>query len=493
MDNVTNVTESALVPALYDFGQSDGVFIMICAFLLVTLQTGFVLLESGCVSPRNEVSMMLRNVVDIVLGGISFWFFGYAFMLGRSGSLLQNPFIGLGDFFADASPGDPLLGPVMVIYLFQMTFSACCTTIVGGAVAERFNLKAYCLYSFLNTIVYSISAGWVWGEHGFLYQLGVVDIAGSGPVHLVGGSSALAAVLLLGPRLGRYDKGADPPPLGNPVNVCLALFVLWWGWLGFNSGSTYGITGAKWIYAARAAVTTLMGSFGGGTFGILYSMGRNKGRLDMVDLINAILGSMVSVTAGCSLYHSWEAIVIGVIGAALCCLSVPLLDKLRIDDPVGAVAVHGVAGIWSVLAVGLFASNPVPLELTNGRTGLFKGGGWDLLGIQALSVVCLSVWGFCATYLLLWIINKFLPIRMTPEDELLGGDVVEHNLNRPLLSPEPDYKFEKPTDSGGDSFNLRNLKSKNVTPSFAYDNQIFSMSGSNGSGGVTQSNDKSLA
>lgn len=165
-----------------------------------------------------------------------------------------------------------------------------------------------------------------------------------------------------------------------------------------------------------------------------YSMGRNKGRLDMVDLINAILGSMVSVTAGCSLYHSWEAIVIGVIGAALCCLSVPLLDKLRIDDPVGAVAVHGVAGIWSVLAVGLFASNPVPLELTNGRTGLFKGGGWDLLGIQALSVVCLSVWGFFATYLLLWIINKFLPIRMTPEDELLGGDVVEHNLNRPVTT-----------------------------------------------------------
>lgn len=497
--NVTNITEAgAIVPSLYDFGQSDGVFIMICAFLLVTLQTGFVLLESGCVGPRNEVSMMLRNVVDIVLGGISFWLFGYAFMLGRSGTLLRNPFIGLGDFLADATPGDPLMGPVMVIYLFQMTFSACCTTIVGGAVAERFNLKAYCLYSFLNTIVYSISAGWVWGEHGFLYQLGVVDIAGSGPVHLVGGSSALAAVLLLGPRLGRYDKGVDPPPLGNPVNVCLALFVLWWGWLGFNSGSTYGITGGKWIYAARAAVTTLMGSFGGGTFGILYSMGRNKGRLDMTDLINAILGAMVSVTAGCSLYQSWEAIVIGAIGAALCCLSVPLLDRMHLDDPVGAVAVHGVAGIWSVLAVGLFAGNPIPLELTGGRSGLFKGGGWNMLGVQALSVICLTVWGFLATYVLLWAINKVLPIRMTPDDELLGADIVEHNLIRPFIpstnETDPNYKAEKmtsPSDAG--SLKLRNLKPKTASPSFAYDNQIFAMSGSNGSGGVAQNNDKSLA
>ncbi|XP_058455520.1 putative ammonium transporter 2 isoform X1 [Malaya genurostris] len=425
LSNVTDddITRKSL---LYDFGENDAAFIMICAFLLVALQTGFALLESGCVSAKNETDMMLRNVIDIVLGGISFWLFGYAFMMGRSE--YNNPFFGLGDFVIDTSIADPLMGQIMVVYLFQMTFSASATTIVGGAVAERCNFKAYCLFSFLNTIVYCIPAGWVWGEHGFLSKLGVVDIAGSGPVHLVGGASAFASAIMLGPRLGRYAKGLDPLPLGNPVNACMGLFVLWWGWLAFNSGSTYGVSGAKWVYAARAAVMTMMGSFGGGFFSILYSMFRNEGRLDIVDLINGILASLVSVTAGCFLYHAWESIVIGIVGSALCCLSMPLLDKMGVDDPVGASAVHGVAGIWGVLAVGLFADNPLPLATTNGRLGLLKGGGWYLLGVQSLSALCLASWSICTTLALLWIINKIVPIRMDPNEELLGADLMEHRI-----------------------------------------------------------------
>ncbi|XP_058820467.1 putative ammonium transporter 2 isoform X2 [Topomyia yanbarensis] len=424
----SNVTDSDSInhSNLYDFGETDGTFIMICAFLLVTLQTGFALLESGCVSEKNEIDMMLRNVVDIVLGGISFWLFGYAFMMGRSE--YSSPFIGFGDFVPDPSISDPLMGQIMAIYLFQMTFSASATTIVGGAVAERCNFKAYCLFSFLNTIVYCIPAGWVWGEHGFLNKLGVVDIAGSGPVHLVGGASAFASAIMLGPRLGRYAKGIEPLPLGNPVNACMGLFVLWWGWLAFNSGSTYGVSGAKWVYAARAAVMTMMGSFGGGFFSIIYSMLRNEGRLDIVDLINGILASLVSVTAGCFLYHAWESIIIGAVGSALCCVSMPIFDKMGVDDPVGASAVHGVAGIWGVLAVGLFADNPIPLTTTKGRLGLFKGGGWYLLGVQSLSALCLGCWSICTTLALLWIINKIVPIRMDPNDELLGADLMEHRI-----------------------------------------------------------------
>ncbi|XP_055598087.1 putative ammonium transporter 2 isoform X1 [Uranotaenia lowii] len=425
---LVNATENdtVTIPNLYNFGESDGTFIILCSFLLVALQTGFALLESGCVNANNEVDMMLRNVVDIVLGGLSFWLFGYAFMLGRSD--YKNPFIGLGDFLTDPATHDPLMGQILAVYLFQMTFSASATTIVGGAVAERCNFKAYCLFSFLNTIVYCIPAGWVWGEHGFLSNLGVVDIAGSGPVHLIGGSSAFASAVMLGPRLGRYAKGIEPLPLGNPVNACMGLFVLWWGWLAFNSGSTYGVSGAKWIYAARAAVMTMMGSFGGGCFSIVYSMSRNEGRMDIVDLINGILASLVSVTAGCFLYHAWEAILIGLIGSALCCLSMPLFDKMGVDDPVGASAVHGVAGIWGVLAVGLFADNPIPLGTTNGRSGLFKGGGWYLLGVQALSALCLSCWAICSTFALLWVINKIVPIRMDPNEELLGADLMEHRI-----------------------------------------------------------------
>lgn len=204
--------------------------------------------------------------------------------------------------------------------------------------------------------------------------------------------------------------------------------MLWWGWLAFNSGSTYGVSGAKWQYAARAAVMTMMGSFGGGSFAVLYSMYLCDGRVDIVHLINGILGSLVSITAGCFLYRAWEAIVIGAIGSFLTCIAMPLFDRFGIDDPVGASAVHGVGGIWGVIAVGLFADNPVPLGTTNGRMGLFKGGGWYLLGVQCLSAFVLTLWGVGTTYLLLWCIDKIIPIRMDANEELLGADLMEHRI-----------------------------------------------------------------
>lgn len=313
----------------------------------------------------------------------------------------------------------------------------------------RCNFKAYCVFSFLNTIVYCIPAGWVWGEHGFLHNIGAVDIAGSGPVHLIGGASALASAAFLGPRLGRYTKGLGPLPLGNPVNACMGLFVLWWGWLAFNSGSTYGVSGSKWQYAARAAVMTMMGSFGGGIFSLCFSLIRNDGRMEILDLINGILGSLVSITAGCFLYHAWEAIIVGTIGSLLVCVAMPLFDKVGIDDPVGATSVHGVCGIWGVLAVGLFADNPIPLKTTYGRSGLFKGGGWYMIGAQSLEAICLLTWGFTSTFILLWIINKFIPIRMDPNEELLGADLMEHHirhgqigLSRAISAVNPPEKNE---------------------------------------------------
>lgn len=188
------------------------------------------------------------------------------------------------------------------------------------------------------------------------------------------------------------------------------------------------MSGAKWQYAARAAVMTMMASFGGGTFAVLYSMYRCNGKVDIFDLINGILGSLVSVTAGCFLYRAWDAIAVGVIGSCLTCLAMPLFDRLGIDDPVGATSAHGVAGIWGVIAVGFFADNPVPLATTNGRMGLFKGGDWYLLGVQCLAAFVQTVWGLLATYLLLWLINKVVPVRMDPNEELLGADLMEHHI-----------------------------------------------------------------
>ncbi|XP_076253943.1 putative ammonium transporter 2 isoform X1 [Rhynchophorus ferrugineus] len=382
------------------------------------------MLESGCVSIKNEVNIMMKNVVDIVLGGLTYWIFGFAMSFGRSP--MNNKFIALGDFFIDPSIHDDLKGPIYAAFIFQLSFATTATTIVSGAMAERCSFKAYCLFSFLNTAIYCIPAGWLWGDHGFLKQMGAVDIAGSGAVHLLGGSAALASALMLGPRIGRYDNGRGPLPLGNPVNAVMGLFVLWWGWLAFNSGSTYGLSGAKWQYAAQAAVMTMMSSFGGGTASIFFSMAKLNGRIDALDIINGILGSLVAVTAGCFLYKGWEALLIGTIGACLVCGSMPLFDMLKIDDPVGASAVHGVGGIWGIIAVGIFAESPYPLNTTSGRNGLTKGGGWYLLGVQTLTALCLVSWGITSTIVLLWFIDEVIPIRMDVHEELLGADITEH-------------------------------------------------------------------
>ncbi|KDR12066.1 Putative ammonium transporter 3, partial [Zootermopsis nevadensis] len=419
-------TSNYNVPGIFNLDVGDTNWVITSSFIIFTMQTGFGMLESGCVSIKNEVNIMMKNVADVVLGGLTYWMFGFALSFG-SGPC-TTPFMGCGNFFVDPTVNDPLMGPINAAFLFQLSFATTATTIVSGAMAERCNFKAYCLFSFLNTVVYCVPAGWAWGEHGFLNRLGYVDIAGSGPVHLIGGSSALASAMMLGPRLGRYDMGNEPLPLGSPVNAVMGLFVLWWGWLAFNSGSTYGISGAKWHYAARAAVQTMMGSFGGGCIGLGYSMFLREGRLDIMDLINSILGSLVSITAGCFLYQSWEALLIGTVGAIVACVSMPLIDKMGIDDPVGASAVHGAAAIWGVIAVGLFADNPEPLDTTSGRSGLFKGGGWYMLGVQTLGAFCLCTWGILSTCLILWLVGKIVPIRMDPYDELIGADLTEHHI-----------------------------------------------------------------
>ncbi|XP_068622033.1 putative ammonium transporter 2 [Battus philenor] len=473
--NLTNTTVS--LQENFEIDLEDTNWILTSSFIIFTMQTGFGMLESGCVSIKNEANIMMKNLADISLGGLTYWIFGYGMSFGQGA--WSNPFIGVGDFLLDPPVGDALMGPVFASFLFQLSFATTATTIVSGAMAERCNFKAYCVFSFLNTIVYCVPAGWVWGEHGFLNKLGAVDIAGSGPVHLIGGSSAFASALMLGPRLGRYARGTAPLPLGNPVNAVMGTFVLWWGWLAFNSGSTYGVSGAKWQYAARAAVMTMMGSFGGGCFGIIYTMIKNKGRADVMELINSILGALVSVTAGCFLYRAWESLIIGMIGAGIATVSSIIFDKMRVDDPVGASAVHGACGFWGVIAVGLFADNPIPMETTNGRSGLFKGGGWYLLGVQTLTGVCLMAWGALVTMLLLWIIDRVVPIRMDPYEELLGADLTEHKIrhgqvgvSRAVSALRPFHRSNSIEEVGGIGINtghnlivdkLQEAKKKNKT------------------------------
>ncbi|KAG8228455.1 hypothetical protein J437_LFUL009106 [Ladona fulva] len=307
-----------------------------CNLIDIFTFAGFGLLESGCVSLKNEVNIMVKNVADVVLGGLTYWMFGFGFSFGHGP--FTNPFIAIGDFFLDVSiaqsdsknqsnltvasnyEGEEVsagkIGPVYAAFLFQLSFATTATTIVSGAMAERCSFRAYCLFSLLNTVVYCVPAGWAWGEHGFLRVLGGVDIAGSGPVHLVGGTSAMVAAAMLGPRLGRYDlpRSLEPLPPGSPTNALMGLFMLWWGWLAFNSGSktipkrsTFGTSGHKWEFSARAAVVTMLASFGGGVVGLVHSFVRRQRRFHVIDLINAVLGSLVSVTGAwkhCSVISS---------------------------------------------------------------------------------------------------------------------------------------------------------------------------------------------
>ncbi|GBM45590.1 Putative ammonium transporter 3 [Araneus ventricosus] len=368
---------------------------------------------------------MVKNAVDVIFGGLGYWMFGYAFSFGEEPG--TNFFIGIGGFFLDAQEKD--MGMVFSTYIFQLSFATTATTIVSGAMAERCNFVAYCLFSFFNTVIFSLPAGWVWTTRGFLYALNVVDIAGCSAVHLVGGTSALVAAIMLKPRLGRYDNEDNSTlSLGSPTNALVGMFMLWWGWLGFNCGSTFGVSGHKWKYAARSAIVTINSSVGGGIAALVFSYFTHRKKFIVTYLINGILASLVAITGGCALYHPWEALIVGAVGSLLANCTVPLLDKLHVDDPVGAIAVHGAGSIWGMLAVGLFVESDTLMELSRGLTGLFRGGGWKLLGVQVLAVIVVSTWSMLATFLLLFIINKFVPIRMTPEEEKAGADLVEHNI-----------------------------------------------------------------
>ncbi|XP_050725760.1 putative ammonium transporter 3 [Eriocheir sinensis] len=405
---------------------NDAAWILTATFIIFTMQSGFGLLESGCVSMKNETNIMVKNVVDVVLGGFTYWLFGYALSFGKSE--WTNPFCGWGDFAIN--PDENSMGKVYTTFFFQMSFATTATTIVSGAIAERFNFVAYVLFSAVNTVVYCIPAGWIWADHGFLYKLGVVDVAGSCGVHLCGGASALVASKMVGPRIGRYDDGEGSLPMGSPTNAILGMFMLWWGWLGFNCGSTFGINGDLWKYAARTAVCTLQSSIGGGLAGMSLSWYKNH-RLEVGDVVNSVLGALVSITAGCALFTTWEALFIGVVGGLIAVLGMPLFDKLHIDDPVGAASVHGLCGMWAMIAIGLFVQADTLEGMTNGYSGLFRGGGFYLLGVQSLACLCISVWSMSATFIILYLIDKFMmPIRMSEWEELVGADFAEHGIRR---------------------------------------------------------------
>jgi len=399
------------------------VWILVCAFLVMFMQPGFAILEAGFCRAKNVTNLITKNLMDFVIGSIAFFLIGYAIMMGNDWHGLwgtQGWFM-LGDYYDT----DTYLN-----MFWMLVFCATAATIVAGAVAERLKFKAYLIYSVVvSAIIYPIYGHWVWGG-GWLSQLpfgmGALDFAGSGVVHAIGGFVGLAGALVLGPRFGRYDRDGKPRAIpGHSIALAgLGVFILWFGWFGFNPGSTYD---AHHLRISVVAVNTNLAAAAGGLMALLIAHWKTK-RWDTGMLINGILAGLVAVTAPCAWIEGWAAIIIGLIAGALMYGSVKFFEAKGVDDPVGAVSVHGICGLWGLLSIGFFADGTYgnySIEAPY-ATGLFYGGGGEQLLAQFINIVVVAAWAFGMGYLTFKLIDKAFGVRVAPEEELQGLDITEH-------------------------------------------------------------------
>ena len=347
-------------------------------------------------------------------------------------------------------------------YIFQFSFAATATTIVSGAIAMRMKFGVYVVYSSYAVITYAIVAHWIWAEDGWLKTLGVHDFAGGGPVHLLGGMNGLIAILFIGPRTGYFKRRRNRQDFApaSPASTLFGLFMLWWGWIGFNCGSTFGITGSKWLVATRAAIITINASAAGGATALLYTLRKTKGKQVRVHhIVNGILGALVATSPTCAVVHTWEALIIGSIGAIVANLGNTFVKRFRIDDPVGAVGVHMGGAIWGLVAVGLFADGNMPgVDVMN---GLFRGGGFKLIGLQILAIVSILGWSAATITPFYYFLGVYLSkgqwrnprigLRLSEEHEMEGEDKRLHGIDLPYDS---SIRFSSgPEDSSEDESN----------------------------------------
>ena len=401
------------------------VWTLIAGILVFTMQAGFALVETGFTRAKNAANIMMKNIMDFAVGSLGFYILGAALMFGASKAAGWLGWGGLG--MPSLSGGEGIWD--WTFFFFQTMFAATAATIVSGAVAERIEFKSYLIYSILvSAIVYPISGHWMWGSlagegsQGWIEALGFHDFAGSTVVHSVGGWIALAGAIALGPRIGKYrhDGKANPIPGHSLVLGTLGVLLLWIGWFGFNPGSyTAGIGSI-----GRVAMTTNLAACAG-TIAALVTAWVVMGKPDLTMALNGSLAGLVAITAPCDQVTCNAAVVIGLVAGVLVVLSVFFFDKIHIDDPVGAVSVHCVNGVWGTLAVGLFAA-PASLGYGNDLVGLFYGGGFKYLGVQLVGVGMTAVWAFGMGFAIFMTLKKAGILRVSAKTELKGLDVTEH-------------------------------------------------------------------
>ena len=391
------------------------VWTCVAAFLVFFMQAGFAMVESGFTQAKNTVNIMMKNLMDFSVGSLAFFILGFGLMFGTT-----NGFFGTDHFLM---AGADITGKDWdwSFLIFQTVFAATAATIVSGAMAERTKFVSYLVYSFIvSALIYPIFGSWAWGSlfsgSGWLENMGFVDFAGSTVVHSLGGWIALAGAILLGPRIGKYDRAGNAKAIpGHNITIAaLGVFILWFGWFGFNPGSTTFGDGD----IGRIAVTTNLAAAAGAFFAMMTSWVMFK-KPDGSMALNGALAGLVAITAGCANVSPIGSIIIGAGAGILVVISVRVIDTiLKIDDPVGAVSVHAVCGAFGTLMVGL-------LDVSS---GFFYGGGLKLLGVQAIGVGTGFIWAFGLGFILFFILKKTIGIRVSPEEELRGLDVGEHGM-----------------------------------------------------------------
>jgi len=411
------------------------IWVVVAAILVMFMQAGFAFLEAGLTRMKNVGHVAAKNVLVLGIASVVYYLAGFGIAFGDGG----NGIFGGSGFAPDV---DTLLAigaepfswfgtvPASGAYFFQVVFAAVSLAIVWGAMAERTKLWVYFAFGIVFTLIYSVVSHWIWHPDGWLFAKGMQDFAGSTVVHYQGALAALAGALLLGPRLGKFgaDGKANAIPGHNMAYTTLGVVILWFGWFGFNAGSTLGVvSGDRLGYFAYVALTTNLGAASGALGGVLVSWLVIK-KPDLSMTLNGVVAALVAVTAACGFVAPWAAMLIGFVAGGIAVVGVLAVERARVDDPIGAVAVHGMAGVWGTLATGIFAVPALAENLATGTGGLWYTGSFDQLGTQALGLVAVGAFTFSASFGALWLMKATFGIRVEHDVETAGRDVSEHGM-----------------------------------------------------------------
>jgi len=403
------------------------VWTLISAFLVFFMQLGFGFLGAGLIRKKNNVNYWTKSFMDFCIASLAFWAFGFAIMFGGSaifpGLDTGNAFIGYSGFFLSGESYDV---STIMFWLFQMVFAATACTIVAGAVAGRMKITVYLAYSFIiGAIIYPIYGHWIWGG-GWLSNItiggatGPMDFAGSSVVHMVGGLAALIAAWMVGPRIGKFNKDGTPNTIkGHSVPfVVIGTFILFFGWFGFNAGSTVAATELR---ISVIAVNTFLAAATGAVVALYWKL-TTTGKTDILAACNGSLAGLVAITASCAFVPPWAAVVIGAIAVPFMFGTAYIVEnKFKVDDVVGAVQVHLGAGIWGILSVGIFADG------TYGVSGIIAGE-WGQLALQVIDIFVVMAWVVPTVFALFWLLKKTMGLRVSEKEELQGLDIPEHGM-----------------------------------------------------------------